>query len=1505
VTEDGAADQAIVCGSCGRQNPGSASFCGQCGTPLGMTCSSCGAQIPAGARFCPSCGTAVAGAPVVPEELEERKVVTVLFADLTASTELAARLDPEDLRRVLRPFFEAMVEEIERFGGTVEKFIGDAVVAVFGAPVAHEDDPERAVRAGLAMHRRLEGVNRDLQRPADMKLAMRIGINTGEVVTATGVDRDALVTGEPVNIAARFEALAQPGGIVVGERTHRDARRVFSYRSLGEVEVKGIARRLPAWEVTGEAAEGDSDHGPTVLAPMVGRDEELALLDVLFGRAAREERPGLVTVVGPAGIGKSRLAHEFGDRVQRGGAAQVVRGRCLPYGEGLTYWPLAEILKADAGILDSDPAGAIMEKARARLDARWAEDERRAGTTEVLLSSIGVAVSPDPLAGLDGGAAKEATARAWRLYLEARCAERPMVAILEDLHWADASMLDLVEHLAARVGGPLFLVAMTRPDLIERRPTWGGGLRSSATIGLEPLTANDVEHLLRYLLQGLPAPAEVTGPVLTRAEGNPFFAQELVRMLIEGGTLVRSNGSWSLERPLPPDLPDTVQGVIASRIDMLPPVEKRILQDAAVVGRVFWKGAVEGIEGTATSSGTGPVLDALIERGLVWERPASSVAGDRELIFNHILTRDVAYASIPRSRRAEAHGHVLAWCEATMHGRFEEFAEILAYHAELAGDAEGTARYSMLAGHRSRRVFAAKEAIAWYDRAWEAAHRAGLESDPLLAETTLARGGAYEQLGRFAEAEVDYVTAKEQAVRAGDRQLEAQALAARAHVFWLLDRFEEGTAVQAEALELARSIGDHELLARLLYTAGTLSFGRGRYEEALGMHQEGLAVSTAAGDLTGEAFARHGLCETLYFIGPLEEALEEGRRSDRMFRDLGQRPMVYHNLYMVAWLIWIQGDIEPALAAARESVEGNRELGNRRDEGFALGGTAQVLITLAELAEAQRYISRAVAIAQEIRTPRLEVAGRGFLMMIAAELGRFEAIQEEADACFAISDAMGSNFFRPRIVALLGLLVLQQGDADTARRHFAEAVRETGGVLLDDLFCHHLALMGWDQAGVEEDLRTTATTLLKLARGESPLFEAWGRYGLAAADLLAGRAEPALQAAVDIAEEARGRKDRMLEWRAFRVAWKAAAGLHRWWDALSFRTLAGERLREIAGLTESGLDRDSFLARPDVAEVLADAGSHDDGSILDGLSAEDVRALRKEGQVRDLEDGTRIFAAGDAGNDVFVVDAGSVRVVVPGGAGDEPSTLALGPGQVFGEIALLDEGPRAADVVADGPARVVAIPRVPFLRVLEGRPDLAERLVALLRDRLESTYRSADPAAVGDLPARLAQAVQRLAEREGRAGSTVEVLPVFLRDGCVWYLRPLEEASWLVPGSASAHPGAAAVAALASVGLTPTAVHSTSWRHENGRLVLTYLAVLDDPGDPPDGLRAEPTQRASLARGTAVGPPPAIAIDAVVEHALRHLSWLLADDPAVRQVLGSDWAMALAAFQPEPFRALG
>jgi class 3 adenylate cyclase/tetratricopeptide (TPR) repeat protein len=1183
----------VDCPSCGSSNPPGNRFCGSCGSPLERSCPACGAANPPANRFCGSCGTglddgaapagvataepAAAGA----QELAERKVVTVVFADLTGSTELATSMDAEDLRPVLTAYFTAMAHEIERHGGTVQKFIGDAIVAVFGVPVAHEDDPERAVRAAIAMHARMPALNAELKATRGVELMMRIGVNTGEVVTATGIDRDGLVTGTPVNLAARLEAFADPGSIVVGERTHRDTRHAIAYRALGEISVKGFDRPMPAFQVEGEARTVRA--GATAAAPMVGRQSEIDLLRLVLDRTEREGKAGLATVIGPAGIGKSRLAHEFQLLARdRATPARVVRGRCLPYGDGLTYWPLAEILRSDAGILDSDRGDAIRDKAVARLRGRLRSDDPVA-TVHVLLSSIGIPVAPDPISGASPEVARELIGRCWRSYFESLADEHPVVAIVEDVHWADPSLLDLVEALAARVAAPVLFLAMTRPDLWERRPAWGAAVRSAVRIELSPLRAEESELLLRHLLGDATAPPEALQPVLDRAEGNPFFAQELLRMLVEDGYLVRNEFDWRLDRALPTTLPDTVQGVIASRIDLLAPAEKRAIQDAAVVGRIFWEGALEAL-GTP---GARAAVDGLLDKGLVWAREGSGIEGDRELIFNHVLTRDVAYQGIPRARRAAAHLQALGWVERVTAGREEEFAEILAHHAEAAGDPAKTARYAMLAGHRSARVFAAEEAIRWYGRALDAAAEAGDSPDRAVieSEVRLRRGEAFEQLGNFPDAEPDYRSAAEWAERVGDRTLVARALAALAHLHWLQDRYEDGQRVLDRALEAAREVGASNLIAKSLYTAGTIRFGRGEFPEALELHREAVRVAQEAGDLEGEAWARHGLCETLYFLGPFTGALAEGLRSDELLRQIGQEPMRHHNLYMVSFIHTLMGDLAEGERRGVESLEGNRELGNRRDEAFAHNAVGQARLHRGRLGQAIAGLDEGVAVSSGLDSPRLLFGNVLFRALSLLEIGAYDRAAEDVRFSLDLSAQMPGTFFHHILLSADAARLLHAGRDDEARARFVEAGES-------DVFVHRLerafaGILAWESRSDADEIEAFAAELAALPEEESRLHSSWGRYGLALSATLRGDHEDALRRIDRPLAFAESADAKTLLWRLHRVAAAAHAGLGDREASAASRGRAVEVLRPVVESLPPGPLRDGFTARHDVAEVMS------------------------------------------------------------------------------------------------------------------------------------------------------------------------------------------------------------------------------------------------------------------------------------------------------------------------------
>ncbi|MGH2680329.1 MAG: ATP-binding protein [Actinomycetota bacterium] len=653
-------------------------------------CPRCGADLPAEARFCSSCGFAIHGE----NRADERRLVTVLFADVTGSTQLGERLDPEHLREVMASYFAAMREEIEAEGGTVEKFIGDAVMAVFGVPAAHEDDPIRALRAALRMRDRLDDVNDRLMSARGVTLQIRIGVNTGEVLASVDPQPgEPMVTGDAVNVAARLQGAAEPGGILASERTARGARG-FRFGEVTRLDLRGKEQPVPALELL-EGAAAIQDRGvPGLHAPMVGRDEELSLLLTMFRRSATEGRPNLVTIYGDAGVGKSRLTSEFLVRAEREGAT-VVRGRCLPYGQGITYWPLAEILKGYAGVLDSDPPELALEKIRKAgrelLTEDVTSDPGRA--TAALAYTVNVADPEFDFGSMEPRQVRQEVHAGWRSFFSALAAETPLVVIVEDIHWADPALLDLLDESSERVVGPVLFVCPSRPDLAATRPTWGGGRRNHSSIALDPLTPEQADRLVHELLTIDDLPPSVHAGILERAEGNPFFLEEIVRQLIDEGHLVRQGDRWralgEIEQVV---IPDTVQAVLAARFDLLDGQDKRVLQAAAVVGRVFWPGPV-ALLAHLPDEAVDTSLRILEDRELVLSRLTSSLAGQQELIFKHVLIRDVAYESLPRRDRTDAHAAVAGWIEETAADRAGELSELLAYHLStavaLSGDTPG------------------------------------------------------------------------------------------------------------------------------------------------------------------------------------------------------------------------------------------------------------------------------------------------------------------------------------------------------------------------------------------------------------------------------------------------------------------------------------------------------------------------------------------------------------------------------------------------------------------------------------------------------------------------------------------------------------------------------------------------------------------------------------------------------------------------------------------------
>ena len=693
-----------------------------------VSCPACKQENPDGARFCNACGTLLA--PEVRAPREERKVVTVLFADLVGFTARAERLDPEDVRALLAPYHERLRAELEHFGGTVEKFIGDAVMALFGAPVAHEDDPERAVRAALAIRDWIAEEGEDLE--------VRVGVNTGEALVAIDAragEGEPVAVGDVVNTAARIQSGGPVNAVLVGEQTYRATTQAIEYRETEPITAKGKSEPLVVWEALQPRGAVGVDAVQRPFAPFLGRQPELELVTSALARVREERSPQLVTLVGVPGIGKSRLVYELSQEVERErGLITWRQGRSLPYGDGVTFWALGEIVKSEAGILESDSIEQAEAKLRRALTQLVSDEAERHWLRAHLAPLVGIG-------GEDPSERAGEPFRAWRRFLETIAEVRPLVLVLEDLHWADDALLDFVDELVDRVADvPLFVLGTARPELLESRPGWGGGKPNAVTLSLPPLSDDASAQLVAKLLGGPVLEAERQQTLLAKIGGNPLYAEQYVRALLERSDLI--------------ELPETVQGIIAARLDALSPEQKRLLQDAAVVGKVFWLGALEAIGGAARWD-VEDALHKLERKQFVQRARRPSVAGETEYAFRHVLLRDVAYGQIPRAARGEKHRRAAAWIESL--GRLEDHAELLADHyvhaleyarasggsdLELAERAGATFRY---AGDRAAALAAYATAVRLYE--------AGLElspSDPMVllrlgrARFSAESGGAAE-----------------------------------------------------------------------------------------------------------------------------------------------------------------------------------------------------------------------------------------------------------------------------------------------------------------------------------------------------------------------------------------------------------------------------------------------------------------------------------------------------------------------------------------------------------------------------------------------------------------------------------------------------------------------------------------------------------------------------------------------------------------------------------------
>ena len=651
-----------------------------------ITCQSCSQENPDNARFCLACGKELA--PDTTPRREERRVVSVIFVDLVGFTERSEKLDPEDVRAILAPYHDCVRREIESFGGLVEKFVGDAVVGLFGAPTAFGDDAERAARAALAVREAVRELN---ECTPGLNLQLRIAVNTGEALVTVDARPElgeAMVAGDVVNTASRLQSAAPTNGIVVGGETRRLTRDAIVYEPTEPVIAKGKAAPFEAWLAV-EAAIPIGERGGA-RAPLVGRVHELEQLRGIWERTAAERKPHLVTVLGQPGVGKTRLATEFGSAVEQLGG-RTISGRSLPYRESSAYFAFAVQVKQLCGIFESDPVNVALEKLRDRVETLVGPDHARE-----ISDHLAILLGLDPQGSV---ADRETLFFSVRVFIEAVARNRPTVLVFEDIHWADASLLDLVELLAARLRDlPILLLALARPDLLEARPTWGGGLPAYSALPLEPLSSQEARELAGHLL----SQSRTSEAVAVGGEGNPLFIEQLAATVLE--TAPGSDVA----------LPNSIRGILGARLDALPASERSLLLDAAVVGKTFWRGALVRMvdDGDRLSE----LLGALERRDLIRRETVSAFEGDQQFSFTHVLIRDAAYDLLPRARRRERHAQVARFFEEAS-SEIGEAATALARHWRDAGEAGRAIDYFVAAGEQAERGWAKEQAVELYREA--------------------------------------------------------------------------------------------------------------------------------------------------------------------------------------------------------------------------------------------------------------------------------------------------------------------------------------------------------------------------------------------------------------------------------------------------------------------------------------------------------------------------------------------------------------------------------------------------------------------------------------------------------------------------------------------------------------------------------------------------------------------------------------------------------------------
>jgi class 3 adenylate cyclase/tetratricopeptide (TPR) repeat protein len=1011
--------------------------------------------------------------------MRTRKTVTVVFTDVVGSTSLAERVDPEPLRTVMDRYFERMRSILERHGGTVEKYIGDAVMAVFGIPAVHEDDALRAVVAAAEMREALLELNSRLERDLGVRIETRTGVNTGEVLAGDSGSAQSFATGDAVNVAARLQQAASPGEILIGGETWRLVRDAATGEPVEPLALKGKADAVTAVRLI-DVAPGVP--GLSRLdSPMVGREPELAALQQAFQRSV--DRPGceLVTVFGDAGVGKSRLTHEFLSRLV--GRAGVLRARCLPYGEGITFWPIAELVKEAAGITEADSP----DQVRLRIGGLVADVEDAGLIGARVAAAVGLG---------EGSGVIQETFWAVRRLLEALARTRPLAVVFDDIQWAEPAFLDLVEYVANfSKSHPLHLACLARPDLRDVRPGWGG---SGTLIALDPLSGTECERLIEGVLGEAELPEEARDRITEAAEGNPLFVGEMLRMLVDDGLLARDDGHWAITEDLTGfSPPSTIQALLAARLDRLDDEERAVIQRASLVGRVFYWGAVAELSPEDQRADVGAHLQALLRKELI--RPdESTFAGEDAFRFSHILVRDAAYDSMAKQVRADLHERFAAWLERHSGDRVTEYEEIIGYHLERAyqyrtelGPVDEAARaLAVRAAERldssGRRAFGRSDMTAAVGLLSRALFLLP-EEEPLRHEILPDLAVALLESGELSRAKDVLRTADQVASAAASDRLAAHALVVRLRLSLFADpdvdmdavgrqaeqavkvfeglRDERGLARAWNLIAWMHGLGAHaalrqEALERALEHARRAG-DRQEETESLGnlsspviwgpMHvDEGLRrlkwlFQEAGGDRKVEALVLWAEAVLRAMQGRFEEGRGLAARSRAILEDLGRHVDAVtawaEDLYVLEMLAGDPAAAEPELRRAVEALEAMGETSHLSTQAACL---ADAIYAQGRYEEAERFtrISEEAAAKGDMGA---EADWRRVRAKILARRGRFdeaEAMAREAVRIYQLTDYVGGHATACMDLAEVFQLVGRPGEA---RPHVERAIQLLGG----------------------------------------------------------------------------------------------------------------------------------------------------------------------------------------------------------------------------------------------------------------------------------------------------------------------------------------------------------------------------------------------------------------------------------------------------------------------------